>query len=173
MLIKDKVAIVTGGAQGIGKGIAAVFCENGARVVICDRNAARALAAAAEIGAATGIKPEVIAMDVAQKAEVNAAVDKVVALYGRIDVLVNNAGVQQFSPFLELTEEDWDNHYNINVKGVFLFSQAVARSMLKTGGGKIINSASDSGVAPIPDHAAAYCSSKSAVIGLTRNIAKE
>jgi len=173
MLLKDKVAIVTGGSQGIGKGIARVFCENGAKVVICARNEAKALGAAEEIKSATGILPFVIAADVSKKPEVEAAVQKTVLKYGGIDILVNNAGIQRFKPFLEIEEADWDEHYDINVKGAFLFSQAAGRVMVKAGGGKIINIASDSGVAPIPDNAAAYCSSKSAMIGLTRNIAKE
>jgi len=86
---------------------------------------------------------------------------------------VNNAGVQEWVPFLETSEEMWDRHQAVNVKGTFLLSQAVARIMVRQGGGKIINIASDSGVAPTPEGAAAYCTSKSAIIGLTRVIAKE
>ncbi len=173
MLLRDKSAIVTGAAQGIGKGIATVFCSNGATVVICDRNGEEAAAAAEEIGTATGNRPYAMAADVTRKKDIESVIAETIERFGRIDVLVNNAGVQRFAPFLELPEEDWDLHFNTNVKGTFLFSQAVARVMVKAGGGKIVNIASDSGVAPTPGDAAAYCASKSAVIALTRNIARE
>jgi NAD(P)-dependent dehydrogenase (short-subunit alcohol dehydrogenase family) len=93
--------------------------------------------------------------------------------YGRIDILVNNAAIQQFSPVLEMPDDIWDAHFAINVKGVFLCTQIIAREMVKAGKGKIINIASDSGCAPLPDNASAYCASKAAVISLTRNAAKE
>jgi NAD(P)-dependent dehydrogenase (short-subunit alcohol dehydrogenase family) len=174
MLLEGKVAIITGGAQGIGKGIAKVFSGHGAKVVICDINLVKAKDAAEEIGKATGETPMVVLADVSVKAQVDIAVSKVVEVYGRIDILVNNAGIQIYNhPFIDLPEEIWDLHYNINVKGTYLFSQAVAKIMVKQCSGKIINISSDSGVDPNPINGAAYCSSKSAVIGLTRNIAKE
>ena len=173
MLLKGKVAVVTGGSQGIGKGIAKAFSAQGAEVVICARNGDKLKAAAEEIERVAGSKATAVVCDVSRKSDIEAVLEKVMGLYGRLDILVNNAAVQVFHPFFEIPEDIWDMHYEINVKGVFLFSQAAARIMVQQGGGKIINISSDSGVAPIPDNAAAYCSSKSAVIGLTRNISKE
>jgi NAD(P)-dependent dehydrogenase (short-subunit alcohol dehydrogenase family) len=112
-------------------------------------------------------------LDVTDVHEIRAVVEAVEKEFGRIDILVNNAGVQDWMPFLETSEAMWDLHQAVNAKGTFLLSQAVARIMLRQGGGKIINIASDSGVAPTPEGAAAYCASKSAIIGLTRVIAKE
>ena len=112
-------------------------------------------------------------LDVTHGEQIRAVVEAVATEFGRIDILVNNAGVQEWVPFLETSEEMWDRHQAVNVKSTFLLSQAVARIMVRQGGGKIINIASDSGVAPTPEGAAAYCASKSAIIGLTRVIAKE
>lgn len=174
MLLKDKIAIVTGATQGIGRTVANVFSENGAIVILCSRNETRARLVAEEIEKATGNKTLALGVDVSKKDEIDVAVDKVVNIFRRIDILVNNAGIQEFVPFLEIDEKTWDRHFDTNVKGAFLFSQAVAKMMIKKGGCKIINLSSDSGVAPVPaKNAAAYCASKSAIIGLTRAIAKE
>jgi NAD(P)-dependent dehydrogenase (short-subunit alcohol dehydrogenase family) len=174
MLLKDKIAIVTGATQGIGRAVANIFSENGAIVILCSRNETRAKLVAEEIEKSTGNKTLAFGVDVSKKDEIDAAVDKVVKIFGRIDILVNNAGIQKFVPFLEIDEKTWDRHFDINVKGMFLFSQAVAKIMIKKGGCKIINLSSDSGVTPVPaKNAAAYCASKSAIIGLTRAIAKE
>ena len=126
-----------------------------------------------EIEKATGNKTVVIGVDVSKKDEVDNVVNKVVEKYSRIDILVNNAAIQEYAPFLEMSEDFWDRHFDINVKGMFLFSQAVVKVMINKGGCRIINLSSDSGVAPLPAQATAYCSTKSAIIGLTRCIAKE
>jgi len=174
MLLENQIAIVTGASQGIGKGIAELFVKNGAKVIICARNASKLYQAAEDIGRNAGTEPPMaIPMDVSDKKQVVAMVEKVMDAFGKIDILVNNAAVQIFHPFLEIPEEIWDLHYSVNIKGVFLFSQAVGKIMAAQGRGRIINISSDSGVAPVPNHAAAYCSTKSAVNGLTRNIAKE
>jgi NAD(P)-dependent dehydrogenase (short-subunit alcohol dehydrogenase family) len=175
MLLKDKISIVTGGSQGIGRGIAAVFSQNGATVMICApaSEEGKLKKVAEEIKAETGNEVIPMNVDVTVRAEIDRAVAEMMDRFGRIDILVNNAGVQLYDPFLDLPEKMWDLHFNVNVKGTFLFGQTVARIMIKQKSGKIINIASDSGVAPIPDNAAAYCASKSAVIGLTRNMAKE
>jgi NAD(P)-dependent dehydrogenase (short-subunit alcohol dehydrogenase family) len=172
-LLQGKTAIVTGGSQGIGKAVAKCFALQGASVVTCSRNLQKAQAAAEGILRETGKRIEALRADVTRNRDVQRIVDTVIKRYGRIDILVNNAGIQEYAPFLELEESMWDLHFDINVKGAFLFSQAVARHMVQRGGGKIINMSSDSGVAPVPERAAAYCSSKSALIGLTRCIAKD
>jgi len=173
MLLKDKIAIVTGGSQGIGKGIAKTYVENGAKVIINARSESKLFEAAKDIAKDTGVEPMAIPMDVSDKRQVDATVEKVMDEYGRIDILVNNAAIQIFHPFLEIPEDIWDLHYNINVKGAFLFSQAVGRIMVAQKSGRIINVSSDSGVAPVPNNAATYCSTKSAMNALTRNVAKE
>lgn len=173
MLLKGKIAIVTGGSYGIGKGIAKLFAQEGATVIICARDGNRLKATAEDIEKETGCSIATAACDVSKKTEIDALVEKVMSDYGRIDILVNNAGIQEFAPFLEIDEKDMDRHYNINVKGTFLFSQAVARRMIHKGGCKIVNLASDSAVAAVPENAGAYCCSKSAIVGLTRVIAKE
>jgi len=172
MLIEDKIALITGAAQGLGRGIAGVFASEGAHVVLCDINEEGVRTAAREIALKTGRKAKAFRMDVSKKQEVQAVVEAVDREFGRIDILVNAAGVIKPVPFLELEEENWDWHFNVNVKGPFLLSQAVVRIMHKKGGCKIVNISSDSGVAPFPNEAA-YASSKSALIGLTRIIAKD
>ena len=172
MLLEGKIAIVTGGSQGIGKAIAKLFSQEGALVVICARNEQKTALVAHEMEIETGRKVTAMTCDVSRKDEVDSVIDRVMDLYGRIDILVNNAAIQDFAPFLDITEEAWDRHFAINVKGVFLFAQGVARKMMHLGGCKIINMSSDSGVTAVPDNAGAYCSTKSAIIGLTRVIAK-
>jgi NAD(P)-dependent dehydrogenase (short-subunit alcohol dehydrogenase family) len=173
MLLKGKIAVITGGSQGIGKAIARLFAKEGACVIICARNETKAKEAATEIKKDAESCVEAVRCDVSVKSEVDRVVGYVAGKYKRIDILINNAGIQEFTSFLEISEEDWDRHFDINVKGTFLFSQAVAKIMKDKGGCKIVNLSSDSGVAPVPLNAGAYCSSKSAIIGLTRVIAKE
>jgi NAD(P)-dependent dehydrogenase (short-subunit alcohol dehydrogenase family) len=173
MLLDGKIALVTGAAQGIGKGIATAFAAEGAVVVCTDIQAQKLAEAAREIGEKTGAAIKSYVLDVTDRNGMLAVVQTVEKELGRIDILVNNAGIQEWVPFLETGEEMWDRHQAVNVKGTFLLSQAVGRLMVRQGGGKIINIASDSGVAPTPEGGAAYCASKSAIIGLTRVIAKE
>jgi NAD(P)-dependent dehydrogenase (short-subunit alcohol dehydrogenase family) len=173
MLLEGKVALVTGGSQGIGKAIAALFLKEGAEVIICARTQSKAATALEDIVRETGRKPEFIPADVSRRADVNRVVESVMERHNRIDILVNNAALQEYLPFLEMDEQFWDRHFAVNVKSIFFLSQAVARRMIPLGGCRIINLASDSGVSPVPLRASAYCASKSAVIGLTRCIAKE
>jgi NAD(P)-dependent dehydrogenase (short-subunit alcohol dehydrogenase family) len=171
--LKDKIAIVTGASLGIGKGIAKSFSEHGAKVIICARGVEKLNEVANEISKSTNNEVWAIPCDVSKKSDIVDLVNKVVKKYSRIDILVNNAAIQEYVPFLEMSEDFWDRHFDINVKGMFLFSQAVIKVMINQGGGKIINLSSDSGVAPLPAQATAYCATKSAIIGLTRCIAKE
>ena len=174
MLLKNKIAIVTGASQGIGKAIAKKFSEHGAKVIICARGVEKLNEVANEITNSTKNEVWAIPCDVSKKSDILDLVNKVVEKYSRIDILVNNAAIQEFVPFLEMEEDFWDRHFDINVKGTFLFSQAVAKVMINKGGCKIINISSDSGVAPIPPkETSAYCATKSAINGLTRAIAKE
>ena len=172
MFLENKVAIVTGAAQGIGRGIAEMFSAQGAVVVLCDINGQGAKNAAAEITEQTGVATEAFQVDVTKKSDVQQVVAAVVERFGRIDLLVNAAGIVKLALAVDMDEETWDSVMDVNVKGPFLFSQAVAKVMIEGGGGKIINIASDSGKRP-ELREAAYCSSKSALIGLTRVLALE
>ena len=173
MLLKNKIAIITGASQGIGRAIAEKFSKHGATTILCSRNIDKLKLVSEEIEKITKNIAVPMSVDVSKKSDIDTVVNKVVRLFSRIDILVNNAGIQKYAPFIEMKEDLWDLHFDINVKGTFLFSQAVAKVMIKKGGGKIINLSSDSGVTPVPINASAYCSSKSAIIGLTRIIAKE
>jgi 3-oxoacyl-[acyl-carrier protein] reductase len=172
MLVKDKIAIVTGAAQGLGEGIAELFSREGAVVALCDVNEDRGTRTAARIAKETGNTTKFYRLDVTRKEQIAAVVAAVDRDFGRIDVLVNCAGVCKPTPLLEMTEEIWDMHHDVNVKGPFFLCQEVCRIMVRKGGCKIVNIASDSGVAPFPDETA-YGSSKAALIGLTRVIAKD
>lgn len=172
MLLKDKVAIVTGAAQGIGKSIASLFSENGAKVILCDVLEEAGKSAAAKIKAALGNETEFIKLDITKKKDIEAVCESVLRRFGRIDVLVNNAGILKHALIVDMTEQDWDAIFEVNVKGTFLFTQAVGKIMIKQKSGKIINMSSCSGKKPTMEEAA-YCASKSAIIGLTRVTALE
>ncbi|MBV8703356.1 MAG: L-iditol 2-dehydrogenase [Acetobacteraceae bacterium] len=165
MRLKDKVAIVTGGARGIGRAICARYAEEGARVVVADLDAAEATAAASSIGrGALGV-----ALDVTDQGSIDRLVETVVREAGRIDVLVNNAGVFDMAPLLEATRESYRRVMAVNVEGLLFTLQAVARQMVRQGqGGKIINFASQAGRRG-EALVAVYCASKAAVISLTQS----
>lgn len=171
-LLEDRIAIVTGAAQGIGQSIAEVFAEHGAAVVIADINLEKARKVAADITKGSGSHAMALYVNVADKASVKAMVDETMQQFGHIDILVNNAGVLRPHYIIDLTEEDWDAVLDVNVKGTFLCSQAVAKVMIQQRSGVIINISSASGKKPDPK-GAAYCSSKSAIIGFTRVLALE
>jgi NAD(P)-dependent dehydrogenase (short-subunit alcohol dehydrogenase family) len=172
MLLKDKIAIVTGAAQGIGKAIARMYSEQGATVVLFDMQEDMVREAADEIGKATGNRTEGIQINITKKCEVEAAVSKVMELFGRVDILVNNAGVIKHALLLDMEEKDWDRIFEVNVKGTFLMTQVAGKIMASQKKGKIINISSCSGKKPTMEEGA-YCSSKSAIIGLTRVTALE
>jgi NAD(P)-dependent dehydrogenase (short-subunit alcohol dehydrogenase family) len=172
-LLKDKVALVTGAAQGIGREIALAFAEQGADVMIADIAGEKISAAAEEIACCTGRRVLGMALDVSKKAQVEAVVRASVERLGGIDILVNNAGILRPNLVVNIPEEDWESVYAVNVKGAFLCSQAAAKEMIRQGrGGSILLVASASGKKPDPE-GAAYCSSKSAQIGLMRVLALE
>jgi len=172
-LLTDKVALVTGAGRGIGRAIAEAYAEHGAHVAVTDILADQAQAVADGINAAGGPRAIALYLDVTDPESVQQAVDATVAEYGRIDILVNNAGIYRGHPIVDFPLEDWDLVFQVNVRGMFLCSQAVARQMIRQGsGGCIINISSASGKKADPN-GAAYCASKSAVIGLTRVLALE
>ena len=172
MLLKDKVAIVTGAASGIGKGIAELFSEEGAKVAICDVNEAGAKTAASEISQKTGGLILSVAVDITRKSKVEEAVAKIVDEFGTVDIVVNAAGIVRLAHAVDISEKDWDETFAVNVKGALFFCQAAGKVMMKQKSGKMVNIASDSGKRPFLDEVA-YCSSKSAMIGMTRVFALE
>ena len=171
-LLTDKVALVTGAARGIGRAIAEVYAEHGARVVVADVLLDEARAVAKSINARGG-RAIALQLNVADPGSVQQAVDATVAEFGRLDILVNNAGIHRGHLIVDFPIEDWEAVFAVNLRGTFLCSQAAARQMIKQGdGGCIINMSSASGKKPDPQ-GAAYCASKSAVIGFTRVLALE
>lgn len=173
MKLKDKVCMVTGGAQGIGKAIVWAFAKEGADVVICDVDLQKAEAVEREVRASTGRRVLALFGDVSRKKDVERVVQGAVEEFGRIDILVNNAGIWRGSQLVEMREEDWDAIFAVNVKGVFLCSQAVAKVMLRQGGCSIVNIASVAGKGKGSKTWGAYCASKAAIIMLTRVLASE
>jgi NAD(P)-dependent dehydrogenase (short-subunit alcohol dehydrogenase family) len=172
-LLEDKVALVTGAARGIGRAIAEAYAEHGAHVAVTDIQAEQAQAVAGSINAAGGPKAIALHLDVTDPASVQQAVEATVAEFGRLDILVNNAGIHLGHSIVDFPLEDWEAVFAVNVRGTFLCSQAAARQMIEQDkGGCILNMSSASGKKPDPK-GAAYCASKSAIIGLTRVLALE
>lgn len=171
--LDGKVALITGAAAGIGKTIAEAYLDQGARVVLIDRNpaisgiAAQLATQAGHAEYATGI-----IADLTDKTSLEAAVTEAIAAFGVIDILVNSAGVVELEPAEELSETNWDKTLSINLKSVFMMCQAVGRHMLERGEGRIINLASQAGLVALDQHLA-YCASKAGVISLTQVLALE
>ena len=163
MRLRDKVALVTGAAQGIGFACAEAFAREGAKVMLADLKDDTVRAAAAKIPGAASV-----ACDVSRKAAVDAAVAATVKAFGRLDILVSNAGIVHAAEFLDLDEADFDRVLAVNLKGVFLAGQAAARQMVKQGGGgAIINMSSVNAVLAIPNQVP-YVVSKGAINQLTK-----
>ena len=159
-----KVCMVTGGAQGIGEACCRRFAGEQAHVVVVDVDVKRGLTLAGVLGGLF------IACDVGDKNQVDTAVTRVLQAHGRIDVLVNNAGIFKTADFLEMTEEDFDAVLRVNLKGSFLMGQAVAREMARLGSGSIINMSSVNGMLATPS-LASYNVSKGGINQLTRVMA--
>ena len=162
--LQNKVTVITGAAQGIGAACAQRFAREGAHVVLADIDEARGVALAHTLGGLF------VHCDVGSKAQVDALVQRTLAQHGRIDVLVNNAGIFKAAAFLDVTEDDFDAVLRVNLKGAFLVAQAVAREMVKTGGGSVINMSSVNAVLAIPS-IASYNMSKGGINQLTRVMA--
>ena len=172
-LLTGKIALVTGAGRGIGRAIAEAYAGHGACVAVTDLRAEDAQAVAESINAAGGPQTIALHLDVTDPESVQRAVEATVTKFGRIDILVNNAGIHRGQYVVDFSLEDWEAVFAVNVRGTFLCSQAVARQMIRQGhGGCIINISSASGKKPDPK-GAAYCASKSAIIGLTRVLALE
>ena len=170
MRLDGKVAIVTGGAQGIGRATARRFASEGAKVVIADLQADAATAVADEIGA-NGGEAMGLAADVTERAAAGTVVDSAVERFGGVDILFNNAGVIRITPFLEIDEAEWDLLFDVNCKGTLWFAQAAAARMIEQGrGGRIINVASQAGRRGEP-LVLTYCASKATVISMTQSMA--
>jgi NAD(P)-dependent dehydrogenase (short-subunit alcohol dehydrogenase family) len=171
--VDSQVALVTGCGPGIGRALALGLAAAGADVATTELPPQMTLAE--ETGAAIralGREALALSLDVTDLDSIAAAVETVRAHFGRIDILVNNAGVNIVKPAFELTAEDWDLTYGINLRGAFFCSQAVARVMAAQGGGKIINVASQFGLVGYPGRAA-YSASKGGLVNLTRTLAVE
>ncbi len=173
MRLDGKVAIVTGAGSGIGKAVAVAVAEAGADCVPTELPGRMAdLEPVCDAIRETGHKAFPLPLCLPDLSSIDSLIVKAIEKMGRVDVLVNNAGVNIPQDALELTEEDWDSVLDVNLKGLFFLSQRVAREMIKSGGGKIVNMASQNGVVGYYRRAA-YCSSKAGVVNLTRVLAIE
>ena len=169
MRLKGKVCIVTGGGSGIGRATCLLFAKEGASVVVADKRQEAAEAVAAE-GAAAGATMLPTMMDVSRDDDAQRVVHQTVEAFGRLDVLVNNAGYGFAGTVVDTDEEAWDDLMAVNVRGVYLCSKHAIPAMAKNGGGAIVNTASVVAAVGIRNRAA-YCASKGAVAALTRAIA--
>ncbi len=171
MNLEDKVALVTGAGQGIGCAIALRLAREGADVAVNDASPVNLSQVARQVESLGRRSLELVA-DVSSSEQVTDMFEQLLTHFGRLDVLVNNAGIGTVQPLLEFTEADWDREFDINVKGVFLCSTAAAQQMIDQGEGKIINAASVAGIRAAP-YIVPYCASKAAVILLTQGLALE
>lgn len=164
--LDGKVALITGGAAGIGLAIAHLYVEKGAKVALVDKSDK-------VIDIANNMKNTIgIQCDITKSDPVSHMIEQVVEHFGALDIVVNSAGIVALAPAENLSEQDWDLTMNVNLKGTFLVCQAAGNVMIKQGKGKIINMASQAGVIALDQHVA-YCASKAAIIGLTQVLALE
>ena len=170
-LLGNKVAVITGAGRGIGEAIARKLAGEGAAIAVCDVMLDNAKQVADNL-AKGGTKALAYAVNVADGKQVPEVCDRIVADFGRVDILVNNAGITRDGLLLRMSEEDWDLVLGVNLKGAFLFTKALSRTMLKQRSGAIVNIASIVGVAGNAGQAN-YSASKAGMIGLTKTVAKE
>ncbi|MGH6809456.1 MAG: SDR family NAD(P)-dependent oxidoreductase [Ensifer adhaerens] len=168
---EHKVAIVTGAGGGIGSAIARRLAEEGALVVVTDVNGEAAAQVVSDIVTGGG-KAKAIAADIAKKDACCGLIEQAFALQGRIDVLVNNAGINRRGNLLSLSDEDWDVSFTVNLDSMFHLCRAVLPHMIAAGGGAIVNTASQWGLYPAPNHIA-YNTTKAAVAAFTQNLARD
>ncbi|MBU1913161.1 MAG: 3-oxoacyl-[acyl-carrier-protein] reductase [Candidatus Omnitrophica bacterium] len=169
--LEGKVALITGGARGIGKEIAMLFARNGSNIAICDVNLEEAEKTAQEI---RGLGRESLAFkaDVTDSSQVQDMVDKILDKFNKIDILINNAGITKDNLLLRMSEEEWDKVIAVNLKGTFVCTKFVSKVMLKQRFGKMVNLASIIGIIGNAGQAN-YAASKAGIIGLTKSVAKE
>jgi len=167
--LAGKVALITGGGTGIGRGTALAFAREGAKVAVAGRRVEKLQEVVSEIKAAGG-EAIAVACDVSRAADAQNAIRKTIEAFGRLDVLVNNAGVLHVSTIEEIPEEDWDRLIDANLKGPFLMCRAALPEFRKAGGGAIVNVGSVLGLVAMKKRAA-YCASKGGVTLLTKAIA--
>jgi len=169
--LKDKVTIVTGGAQGIGSAVAERFAAEGARIVLTSRDGAKAKEAADALNRKGG-DARGLPLSIDDRDSVKNLVDTVVDEYGSIDVLINNAGTVRDTLLMRMKQDDWDEVIHVNLGGVFACTQAVIRQMMRQRSGRIINMTSIVGLTGNPGQAN-YAASKAGIIGFTKSVAKE
>jgi glycerol dehydrogenase len=168
--LTNKVALITGGAAGIGKATATLYAQKGASLVLADHSPG--LHAIAKEIFPDPTRIEAVIGDVTKGSDRENIVQRGVRRFGRIDILVNNAGVALLEPALEVSESNWDKTLDLNLKAAFFLSQLVAKEMIRTGGGKIVNIGSQAGMIALERHVA-YMASKAAIIGITKVLAVE
>lgn len=171
LALEDKVALITGGARGIGKEIAIEFARAGAKVALCDINLKQAEETAKEMKE-IGRETTAFGVDVTNSVQVQEMVDKILDKFGKIDILINNAGITKDALLIRMSEEDWDSVISVNLKGTFNCTRTVAKVMLKAHSGRIVNIASIIGIMGNIGQAN-YSASKAGIIGFTKSIAKE
>ena len=169
--LNGKVAIITGAARGLGRACALALAHEGADIALGLRDVTTAADLEQEIKA-MGRKVIRLQMDVSELQQINAAVSRAVKTFGKIDILVNNVGIAPDNPAEKVTEEDFDNTINLNLKGTFFTAQAVGKQMIKQGSGRIINMSSQAGFIAL-DNESVYCMTKAGVNHLTKNLASE
>lgn len=166
--ITDKVAVVTGAASGIGKAMAELFSEKGAYVVLLDiKEEVKDIAAKINPSRTLALQ-----VDITKKENIENTVAEIKKVYSKIDILANSAGVALLEKAEDLPEEYWDKTMELNLKGSFLMAQIIGREMIATGGGKIVNMASQASVIALDKHVA-YCASKAAIVSMTQVLAME
>ena len=168
---ENKVIVVTGAGGGIGTAIAQRFARESGQVVVTDSNADGAEATTKSI-VAEGLSAVTMVADISKRDACYQLIDDVMAKFGKIDVLINNAGINRRGPIMELTDEDWDMTMAVNVTSMFHLCRATIPHMIKSGGGAIVNTASQWGLHPAPGHIA-YNVSKAAVASFTQNLARD
>ncbi|MBM3243760.1 MAG: 3-oxoacyl-[acyl-carrier-protein] reductase [Candidatus Omnitrophica bacterium] len=171
MRLKERTALITGSARGIGKAIAMAFAREGANIAVADVNLDLALATASEIEA-LGRKAMALELDVTDYAKVEEGVNKILDKFGKVDILVNNAGITKDNLLLRMSQAEWDTVINVNLKGTFNCIKAVSKPMVKQRSGRIISIASIIGLMGNWGQAN-YAASKAGIIALTKTVAKE
>lgn len=171
LLLKDKVTIVTGASSGIGREIALTFAQEGAKVVLVARREGKLQKVAREV-LSRGGESLVVPTDVSQETQVRAMVGEALREFGRVDILVNDAGMGHWGPVIDFKTEEWDEVFDVNAKGTFLCCREVLPAMVEQKRGRIINVSSDAGKIPFAE-GSAYCAAKAAVIAFSRCLVLE